>query len=61
MVFHTAAHKLRVSSDGAKRRWKPKEVANVFGTLNVAELADKYNAESVITLISTDKATRKSH
>ena len=52
VVFHAAAHKhvplMELNATEAIKN-------NVFGTLNVAELADKYNAER-FTLISTDKA-----
>ncbi len=52
VVFHAAAHKhvplMEIQPDEAIRN-------NVFGTKNVAELADKYGAETFV-LISTDKA-----
>ncbi|HHY70527.1 MAG TPA: polysaccharide biosynthesis protein [Thermoanaerobacterales bacterium] len=52
VVFHAAAHKhvplMELNATEAIKN-------NVFGTLNVAETADKYNAER-FTLISTDKA-----
>lgn len=52
VVFHAAAHKhvplMELNATEAIKN-------NVFGTLNVAELADKYYAER-FTLISTDKA-----
>ncbi|HHV18789.1 MAG TPA: polysaccharide biosynthesis protein [Thermoanaerobacterales bacterium] len=52
VVFHAAAHKhvplMELNATEAIKN-------NVFGTLNVAEAADKYNAER-FTLISTDKA-----
>ena len=52
VVFHAAAHKhvplMELNATEAIKN-------NVFGTLNVAEKADKFNAERFI-LISTDKA-----
>ncbi len=52
VVFHAAAHKhvplMELNATEAVKN-------NVFGTLNVAEVADKYKAER-FTLISTDKA-----
>lgn len=52
VVFHAAAHKhvpmMELNATEAIKN-------NVFGTLNVAEAADKYGAER-FTLISTDKA-----
>ena len=52
VVFHAAAHKhvplMELNATEAIKN-------NVFGTLNVAEMADKFNAERFI-LISTDKA-----
>jgi FlaA1/EpsC-like NDP-sugar epimerase len=52
VVFHAAAHKhvplMELNATEAIKN-------NVFGTLNVAEAADKYNAER-FTVISTDKA-----
>jgi FlaA1/EpsC-like NDP-sugar epimerase len=52
VVFHAAAHKhvplMELNATEAIKN-------NVFGTLNVAEAADKYKAER-FTLISTDKA-----
>lgn len=52
VVFHAAAHKhvplMEIQPDEAIRN-------NVFGTKNVAELADENNAE-IFVLISTDKA-----
>ncbi|MGB4148001.1 MAG: nucleoside-diphosphate sugar epimerase/dehydratase [Tepidanaerobacteraceae bacterium] len=52
VVFHAAAHKhvplMELNATEAVKN-------NVFGTLNVAEVADKYRAER-FTLISTDKA-----
>ncbi len=52
VVFHAAAHKhvplMEIQPDEAIRN-------NVFGTQNVAELADKNHAE-IFVLISTDKA-----
>ena len=52
LVFHAAAHKhvplMQISPLEAIKN-------NVFGTLNVANCADKYNAKRMI-LISTDKA-----
>jgi len=51
-VFHAAAHKHVSLMENC-----PEEAVknNVFGTLNVAELADKYNVERFV-LLSTDKA-----
>jgi FlaA1/EpsC-like NDP-sugar epimerase len=52
VVFHAAAHKhvhlMESAPDEAVKK-------NVFGTKNVAELADEYRAKSFV-LISTDKA-----
>lgn len=52
VVFHAAAHKhvplMELNATEAIKN-------NVFGTLNVAEVSDKYNVERFI-LISTDKA-----
>ncbi len=52
VVFHAAAHKHVPLMEA-----NPTEAIknNVFGTLNVAECADKYNAKRFV-LISTDKA-----
>ena len=52
VVFHAAAHKHVPLMEG-----NPTEAIknNVFGTLNVAECADKYGAKRFV-LISTDKA-----
>lgn len=52
IVFHAAAHKHVPLMEA-----NPSEAIknNVFGTLNVAEFADKYKAERFV-LISTDKA-----
>lgn len=52
VVFHAAAHKHVPLLQSV-----PKEAVknNVFGTLNVAEAADKYGAERFV-LLSTDKA-----
>ena len=52
VVFHAAAHK-----HVPMMEWNPAEAIknNVFGTLNVAKTADKYNVKKFI-LISTDKA-----
>lgn len=52
VVFHAAAHKHVPLMEA-----NPTEAIknNVFGTLNVAELADKYNSKKFV-LISTDKA-----
>ncbi len=52
VVFHAAAHKhVPLMEDNPTEAIKN----NVFGTLNVAECADRYHAEKFI-LISTDKA-----
>lgn len=52
VVFHAAAHKhVPLMEDNPTEAIKN----NVFGTLNVAELADKYNSKKFV-LISTDKA-----
>lgn len=52
VVFHAAAHKHVPLMEGA-----PSEAVknNVFGTLNVAKMADKYGCERFV-LLSTDKA-----
>jgi len=54
VIFHAAAHKhvhlMEEAPDEAIKN-------NVFGTLNVAELAHEYLAESFV-LLSTDKAVR---
>jgi len=52
MVFHAAAHKHVPLMES-----NPTEAIknNVFGTLNVAELSDRYNVKKFV-LISTDKA-----
>ncbi|MCL6614295.1 MAG: polysaccharide biosynthesis protein, partial [Firmicutes bacterium] len=54
VIFHAAAHKhvpfMEEAPDEAIKN-------NVFGTLNVAELAHEYNAKSFV-LVSTDKAVR---
>jgi FlaA1/EpsC-like NDP-sugar epimerase len=52
VVFHAAAHK-----HVPMMEWNPLEAIknNVFGTLNVAKVADKHNVKKFI-LISTDKA-----
>lgn len=52
VVFHAAAHKhVPLMEDNPSEAIKN----NVFGTLNAAECANKYNAERFV-LISTDKA-----
>ncbi|OPJ55321.1 UDP-N-acetyl-alpha-D-glucosamine C6 dehydratase [Alkalithermobacter paradoxus] len=52
VVFHAAAHKhVPLMEDSPTEAVKN----NVFGTLNVAELSDKYNIKRFV-LISTDKA-----
>lgn len=52
IVYHAAAHKhVPLMEDSPNEAIKN----NVFGTLNVARAADKYNAQKFI-LISTDKA-----
>ena len=52
LVFHAAAHKhvplMETSPEEAVKN-------NIFGTLNVAQLSDKYSAEKFV-LVSTDKA-----
>ena len=52
IIFHAAAHKhvplMEKNVEGAVKN-------NVFGTLNILELADKYNVEKFVQ-ISTDKA-----
>lgn len=52
VIFHAAAHK-----HVPLMEYNPEEAVknNVFGTLNVVSLADKYNAKTFV-LISTDKA-----
>ena len=52
LVFHAAAHKHVPLMENS-----PNEAVknNVFGTLNVAEMADRFHAEKFV-LISTDKA-----
>ena len=52
IVFHAAAHK-----HVPMMEWNPKEAIknNVFGTMNVARMSDRYGAQKFI-LISTDKA-----
>ncbi|MBT9168096.1 MAG: UDP-N-acetyl-alpha-D-glucosamine C6 dehydratase [Syntrophomonadaceae bacterium] len=56
VIFHAAAHKhvplMEVNREEAIRN-------NIFGTKNVAEAADRYNAKSFL-LISTDKAVNPS-
>ncbi|MGN1059093.1 MAG: polysaccharide biosynthesis protein, partial [Clostridia bacterium] len=52
LVFHAAAHKhVPLMEDDPREAVKN----NVFGTLNVAECADRYHADKFV-LISTDKA-----
>ncbi|OLS01798.1 polysaccharide biosynthesis protein [Tissierella creatinophila] len=52
VVFHAAAHKhVPLMEDSPKEAIKN----NVFGTLNLAELSDKYSLERFV-MISTDKA-----
>ncbi len=52
VVFHAAAHKhVPLMEDNPSEAIKN----NVFGTLNVAQVADIYNAKKFV-LISTDKA-----
>lgn len=52
IIFHAAAHKhVPLMEDNPSEAIKN----NVFGTLNTAEAADKFNAEKFV-LISTDKA-----
>lgn len=52
VIFHAAAHKhvplMEIQPDEAVRN-------NIFGTKNVAELADQYHSE-IFVMISTDKA-----
>ena len=57
IVYHAAAHKhVPLMEDSPNEAIKN----NVFGTLNVARAADKYNAQKFI-LISTDKAVNKTN
>lgn len=52
IIFHAAAHKhIHLMEDNPSEAIKN----NVFGTFNIAEAADRFNAEKFI-LISTDKA-----
>ena len=52
VIFHAAAHKhVPLMEDSPSEAVKN----NVFGTLNVVEMADKYNVEKFV-MISTDKA-----
>lgn len=52
IIFHAAAHKhVPLMEDNPEESIKN----NVFGTLNLAECADKYNVERFV-MISTDKA-----
>lgn len=54
LVFHAAAHKhVPLMEDSPNEAIKN----NVFGTLNVAEAADRFSAKRML-LISTDKAVR---
>lgn len=54
LVFHAAAHKhVPLMEDSPNEAIKN----NVFGTLNVALAADKYNSKRML-LVSTDKAVR---
>jgi len=54
IVFHAAAYKhVPLMEDSAVEAVR----TNVFGTYNVAHLADKYNLEKMV-LVSTDKAVR---